>query len=239
MKTFLFFLTAVFVTSIGAAEPAPLGLTDQAGVDASPREMGDADRELSPEAIQRAHDRGITLYEKGDYADAYPHLLTAAQHGYTHSQARLGALYLYGYGVERSDLKGLAWLGTASRGSDDARIDENFQSVWDKVPESHTDRVLAQIDEFELRFGPSARPEPQEPFWDHSHPDDALASECVMARKAGSHIKQEVCDMSKVTPEFLDALEREVRFQDAIGTERKEIYEDPTVRAFDQYGLQL
>mgnify|MGYP005727055887 CR=1 FL=1 len=241
MKTFVFFAGCLLIASLvrpALAAPAD-GREEPSGAAPIPAGLAEAAEAMSPEAVQRAHDRGVMLYEQGEYEAAFPHLLAAAERGFTHSQARLGALYLYGYGVKRSDLKGLAWLGVAARGSNDDRIAANFDSVWRRVPQAHMARVEAEIDEYEARYGPSARPAVPGDAWDHSYPDDVVASRCVLTRAAGSHIKQEVCGAPEATAEYLDELEREVRFQDGIGTRREEIYEDPLLRAFDHIGLQL
>ena len=163
-----------------------------------------ADEPKDWNAIFEANTRGLDLYGKKRYDDALPHLQVAAENGFDQAQARLGGLYLYGLGVDRSDLKGLAWLGTAAHESEDPNILELFATVWEKVPENAAPQVQAIIDQYVERYGVD--------------PSD----QCRKSRQAGSHIAKATCifdDKYHTLQEF----ERESATQATIGTNRSGI----------------
>ena len=143
--------------------------------------------------IYKAHRKGARLYLAGQYEEAYPYLLAAAQTGFKLSQVRLGALYRYGLGgVRRNDYVGLGWLGLAARGESDPETRILFKDAWSHVPEEVQPRVTALIDELEAQFG-----------------GEANRVTCDMTRKAGSYVKRLSCtfDDEYLYGEFDDLLE--------------------------------
>lgn len=67
-----------------------------------------------------AFEDGMTAYEKGDYTSAYTEFLAAAQQGDARAQGKLGALYMYGVGVEKNYIEAYAWLDLAAAQGDTA-----------------------------------------------------------------------------------------------------------------------
>lgn len=182
MKAFVLALPAVLLTCVALAQ-------------------GAEDAPLDPKELMEANKQGIDLYDEGRYEEALPHLRLAAQNGFKRSQARLGGLYLYGLGVERSDLRGLAWLGTAARDSEDADINALFESVWVKVPEQTAPKVTAVIDQYVEKYGM----DPTE--------------HCLKTRQAGSHISKATCVFDDKYHTLLE-LDQEAANQATLGTRR-------------------
>ena len=180
-----------------------------------------------PIKVRRDYEIGMRLYDRGNYREARPFLTTAAKHGYVQAQARVGGLFLYGYGVERNDLQGLAWLGVAAR-ADDEGIKEAFKGVWEKVPEAQVSRVLALIDDYARRYARKSKLAEIEEVSER-------VDKCVISRAAGSAIKKESCGVTEATAEYLDELRRVTKNQATIGTRRGELHEqDPTTIRHDQ-----
>ena len=228
MKPLILFMACTVAFSV-SGEPAGGSGTSALGADP----LGDLALEsllaTDPISVRRDYEKGMRLYDRGNYRDARPYLLTAAKNGYVQAQARVGGLYLYGYGVERNDMQGLAWLGVAARG-DDPSIKDAFQSVWQNVPEARVSQVLAVIDDYARKY---QRRSAASKLADNANNDDA--ANCVIARRAGTAIKKETCGVDQVNEEVLDEIRRETQYQDSIGTRRQELYEiDPVLRRHDQ-----
>ena len=219
MKQLILFMActvAVFAWGEPANDVAPARV---AGVDPWGALPIDSLLSTDPIRVRRDYEKGMRLYDRGNYREARPYLMTAAKSGYVQAQARLGGLFLYGYGVKRNDLQGLAWLGVAARGDDDS-IKEAFKGVWERVPETQVSNVLAVIDDYARRYAREAEVVDLET-------DSEEVVKCVVTRKAGSAIKKESCGVQEVNAEFLDELRRETKYQAAIGTRRPELHELP------------
>lgn len=219
MKQLILFIActvAVFAWGEPADDVSPASV---AGVDPLGDLAIDTLLATDPIKVRRDYEKGMRLYDKGNYREARPYLLTAAKSGFVQAQARVGGLFLYGYGVKRNDMQGLVWLGVAARG-DDEGIREAFKGVWERVPEAHVSKVLAAIDDYARRY--SRRSE----VVDIEGGNDE-AVKCVVARTAGTAIKKENCGVEAVDAEFLDELRRVTQNQDNIGTRRPELHEIP------------
>ncbi len=59
-------------------------------------------------------DAGYDAYEKEDYSEAYRIWKPKANNGDARAQNGIGILYYYGYGVLRSESKGLEWITKAA-----------------------------------------------------------------------------------------------------------------------------
>lgn len=87
------------------------------------------------------------LYSEGRYDEAYPLLLDLAKRGFKDSQSRLAYILFTGTeAVEKSNLRGLGWLGTAAHGESEPMFRVLFKKYMREVPESVrpiVDEVLA------------------------------------------------------------------------------------------------
>ena len=110
---------------------------------------------MLPDALEiyDARRRGTDLYRRGQYAEAFPHLLVAARRGFKFAQARVGFLYQQGLGTDRDGWEAMAWLGVASRGTSMPEIRNYFNVLWEKVPEGYRPQLLDKIDIYEERYG--------------------------------------------------------------------------------------
>lgn len=222
----LFMACTVAISAFG--EPAAESSTPQVVADPLGDLALDALLATDPITIRRDYEKGMRLYDVGNYRDARPYLIKAAKSGFVQAQARVGGLYLYGYGVERNDLQGLAWLGVAA-GGDDPSIRDAFESVWANVPEEQVSRVLAIIDDYARKY------QSKGPKKELADIGDSGEGKCVVSRRAGTAIKREVCGVEDVGLEYLEEVRRVTRYQDSIGTNREELHEiDPTQRRHDQ-----
>ncbi|MGH9196916.1 MAG: tetratricopeptide repeat protein [Acidimicrobiia bacterium] len=59
--------------------------------------------------------RGLDLYQKKQYDKALPFILEAAEAGHTDGMSVLGAMYLFGRGVQDDGVKAEFWLKRAAR----------------------------------------------------------------------------------------------------------------------------
>lgn len=110
---------------------------------------------MLPDALEiyDARRRGTDLYRRGQYAEAFPHLLVAARRGFKFAQARVGFLYQQGLGTDRDGWEAMAWLGIASRGTTVPEIRNYFNRLWEKVPEGYRPQLLDKIDIYEEQYG--------------------------------------------------------------------------------------
>jgi len=100
--------------------------------------------------------KGAQLYREGNFEEAFPYLLTAAERGFKLAQARVGFMYQQGLGTERNGEEAMAWLGLAARSPSAPEIRNHFQRIWKKVPQSYHAGLLAKIDKYEAEFGAKA-----------------------------------------------------------------------------------
>ena len=157
--------------------------------------------EIDPIVYYEANREGVQLYEEGKYEKAFPLLHQAARKGFKQSQVRLGGIYLYGLGVERSDIRGLAWIGTAARNTEITEITDLYDSIWSKVPESAADQITAVIDQYVDRYG--------------MDPTEL----CAQTRQAGSAISTRTCEYGDKY-DTLQEVQRETEYQSTFGTRR-------------------
>ena len=156
---------------------------------------------IDPIVYYEANLEGVKLYEEGEYEEAFPLLRQASRKGFKQSQVRLGGIYLYGLGVERSDIRGLAWIGTAARNTEIKEITDLFDSIWIKVPDSAAPQITAVIDQYVDRYGM----DPKEL--------------CEKTRQAGSAISVRTCEYGDKY-DTLQEVQRETEYQSTMGTRR-------------------
>lgn len=115
------------------------------------------ERDNTAEALRRiylVHRKGMFLYGQGKYEEALPHLVKAARYGYKDSQARLAHLYLHGLGgLDRSDITGIAWLGTAAHGETTPIIKRRYDELITAVPARHMKSVKQLVSEYVAKYG--------------------------------------------------------------------------------------
>ena len=124
-----------------------------------------------------ANAKGGSLYRKGQYDEALPHLLFAARNGFKDAQARLGNIYEKGHGTTAQDMaKAVGWLGVAAHKP--ARTEHI--NYWKNFVEPLTAQQLTQVnrvvDLYVKNYGP-----------------EATGMECLEDFGAGSHIKKLSC----------------------------------------------
>jgi TPR repeat protein len=71
--------------------------------------------------VDATYRQGLDLYEKREYEEALPFLLEAAEAGHKDGMAVLGAMYLFGRGVENDAEKATQWLAGVSSGQGTGR----------------------------------------------------------------------------------------------------------------------
>ncbi len=96
--------------------------------------------------------RGAVLYNKRQYAEAFPHLLASARGGFKMAQARVGHLYMAGLGTKKDVETGIVWLSLASKGSSSPEIRQRVREIWDNVPDRYAEDIRDRIDEFEAAY---------------------------------------------------------------------------------------
>ena len=107
--------------------------------------------------IYSANYQGRILYGEEKYAEAYPLLMLAAQHGLKTAQAQIGILHLNGLGGAQKDPAMIVgWLGTASDGYTDRKFKQSFEEVWDQLPENLRPRMERIKQAFIEHYGADA-----------------------------------------------------------------------------------
>ena len=104
-------------------------------------------------AAYAARRTGADLYRRGRYAEAFPHLLTAAKRGFKFAQARVGFLYQQGLGTPQDPEAAIGWLGIASKSETMPEIRNHFNALWRKIPDVYRPRLEQVIDDFEAKYG--------------------------------------------------------------------------------------
>ena len=131
--------------------------TSATNEDGMPELIVSGERDDSIEARRRTyldHRKAMFLYRQGKYEEALPYLVKAARHGYKDSQARLAHLYLHGLGgLNRSDITGIAWLGTAADGETTPIIKRRYDELIAAVPVSHMKTVKDLVAEYVEKYG--------------------------------------------------------------------------------------
>lgn len=107
--------------------------------------------------LNEANRKGARLYKQGRYREAIPYLLTGARVGFKMSQARLGAIYLYGLGEVDKDLEsGFGWLGVASESPSSPTIVNSWRRIVKEIPEEHMEWINSVVMEFRRKYGTNA-----------------------------------------------------------------------------------
>ena len=111
--------------------------------------------------MQRAYERkhlASRYFKLGRYEEAYPRLLELAKMGMKDSQARLAFLYLHGLGgVPKSNIKALAWLGTAVVDKTRPQYRTLFKHLMSEVPPAHQPAVNRAIAEYRGKYESKVR----------------------------------------------------------------------------------
>ena len=129
-----------------------------------------------------ANARGGQLYKMRRYDDAKPFLEVGAQLGFKMSQARLGAIYVYGLGsTERDAVKGITWIGVAAEPRTDPTISKEYRDLLRQVPEGAIPRIEALVAAERAKYG-----------------SDATGTKCEMIRSAGSHMSWLNCEVKDI-----------------------------------------
>ncbi len=87
------------------------------------------------------------LYREERYDEAYPLLLDLAKRGFKDSQSRLAYIFFAGTeNINKSNLRGLGWLGTAAHGESEPQFRVLFKKYITQVPDDvrpFVDEILA------------------------------------------------------------------------------------------------
>ena len=118
------------------------------------------DRPLSEPEIYKmykARELGTLLFGKRKYAEALPHIMTAATHGLRKSQAQLGFMHLHGLGNAKKDTRyAVGWLGVAAEGKSTPEIQHYFEDIWALIPDENVPSYEALVATFVAKFGTEA-----------------------------------------------------------------------------------
>lgn len=126
--------------------------------------------------ILKSHRRGRNYFAKQDYENAYPWLLVAAKGGFKEAQAQLGYMYQEGKGVEKSNIKAIAWFGVAAEGTTTPQIKNHFRKLKSAVPSENVQYVDRVVTGYIANFG-----------------SESTRVSCDLHRPTGSHISRIKC----------------------------------------------
>lgn len=130
--------------------------------------------------LTESNRKGARLYKEKRYREAIPYLLTGARAGFKMSQARLGAIYLYGLGsVDRNLEQGFGWLGVASESPTSPTIKNRWRNLVKEVPEERTRWLEEIVMEYRRKYG-----------------TNATGTECEMTPSTRSLISRLECTLS-------------------------------------------
>ncbi len=130
--------------------------------------------------LNEANRKGARLYKEGRYREAIPYLLTGARVGFKMSQARLGAIYLYGLGeVDKNLEQGFGWLGVASETPSSPTIVNRWRKLIKDIPEEHMEWLNGVVMEYRRKYG-----------------TNATGTECEMVPSTRSLISRLECTLS-------------------------------------------
>lgn len=138
--------------------------------------------------ILKSHRRGRNYFAKQDYENAYPWLLVAARGGFKEAQAQLGYMFQEGKGVEKSNIKAIAWFGVAAEGSTTPQIKNHFRKLKSAVPSENAQYVDRVVSGYIANFG-----------------SESTRVTCDLHRPTGSHISRIKC-MFKDAHKFRDEI---------------------------------
>ena len=107
--------------------------------------------------IYKARELGTILYSEKKYAEALPHIMTAATHGLKKSQAQLGFMHLHGLGNAKKDTRyAVGWLGVAAQGKSTPEISHYYEDIWAQIPIEHVPSYESLVQTFVAKFGARA-----------------------------------------------------------------------------------
>ena len=127
--------------------------------------------------VYQAQERGLKHFRHRDYADAYPHLLTAAKRGFKTAQARLAYIYLHGLGgIPYDPVRGVGWLSVAATPETLPWIRRYSNRIWDLVPERFMADLEVVADRYRAKYG-----------------TQSTGVSCNRNRRAGTHRSSLTC----------------------------------------------
>lgn len=92
-------------------------------------------------------------FKIGNYERAFPELQHLAKMGFKDEQARLAYIYLHGLGnQQKSNLRALAWLGTATAGTTRPQYRNLYNKLIAQVPPEQQDNVARIVDGYRERY---------------------------------------------------------------------------------------
>lgn len=104
--------------------------------------------------VYQAQAQGLKHFRRRNYADAYPHLLTAAKRGFKTAQARLAYIYLRGLGgIPYDPVRGVGWLSVAATPDTLPWIRRYSNRIWDLVPERYAADLEVVADRYRAKYG--------------------------------------------------------------------------------------
>lgn len=140
--------------------------------------------------VYNANGRGAWLYRNGQYKEAFPYLLEAAESGFKLAQARVSYIYQQGLGdVPRDADAAIGWLGVAATPTTTPEIRNYFHRVLENFPPEYRPRIDEIVAEYRQTYG-----------------TDATRVDCENVRVAGTFISRLKCDF-RDAPRFRDALD--------------------------------
>lgn len=99
---------------------------------------------------------GSLLYRRGQYAESFPHLLSAARRGFKLAQARVSFLYQQGLGTPPDPVAAVAFLGIAAKPPTLPEIRRRFDEIWDRVPTDLKPGLEELIMQYDAKYGAKA-----------------------------------------------------------------------------------
>lgn len=153
-------LIPTMTAMIGAVLAEATPLTERADRRRDPEEVVvRAERLAVPSRLEmvdvyQAQEQGLKHFRRRNYADAYPHLLTAAKRGFKTAQARLAYIYLRGLGgVPYDPVRGVGWLSVAATPETLPWIRRYSNRIWDLVPERFAADLEVVADRYRAKYG--------------------------------------------------------------------------------------
>ena len=110
----------------------------------------------SQREIDQAFERGTQYYREGNYEKAFPIVSELAIMGIKDTQMILGMMYLEGHHVQKSTVRGMAWLGVAN----EAKIKHSrkvFKHVYKQLSDEHKQVIDATVADYKSKYGVEAQ----------------------------------------------------------------------------------